>query len=95
MTRDLATKIAGEIFDRVERDRRLIRSDIEEVISDGLLLNAAKGGQAGEPDPVRRAAEALIRLVMREPDVTRNTHYKLDSALAELYRVLTAEGWKP
>ncbi len=43
--RELAVTIARAVFDKIEDDRMLVSSNIEQVIEDQLILHAAKGGQ--------------------------------------------------
>lgn len=100
-SRDLATTIAGNIFNHIEQERTLVRHNIEEVIHDGLLLGAAKEGQ--EPAPIRDAASrelldaaiATVRALMNDTTLFVSTPKVLLGHINHLRVVLLNEGWRP
>ena len=69
--RELAVTIARAVFDKIEGDRMLVSSSVEQAIEDQLILHAAKGGQP-ERDCVtqsvtvgRRDVELFIRFLQK------------------------------
>jgi hypothetical protein len=53
----VADRIAGRVFDRIERDRTLIRQNVAEEIRQGLLLRDAEKTESAE------TAEQLTELL--------------------------------
>lgn len=93
---ELAAALAAKIFDRIEYDGTLIRSSIEEVIRDGVLLDAAKrfssNGSGDLDEDLRQAAIHLVRGVSRDFSMRLSLPHDLLVLISELQRLLQKMG---
>lgn len=96
----LATRIAGELFDRIERDKTLLRSTLEEVIHDELLLFQARRGDAPAPEAgngqaVVEAAKIVVKSLVDDSALLAATPRGLLNKIENLYAALQKTGWHP
>jgi hypothetical protein len=100
---ELAAVIADRVFDRIERDRTLIKSNVRDEIADGLLLGAAKA-ELGSPafpmaqyqgDAVRAAAKELVKLLLDDTQTNLKTPGIVLLKVESMYLALVNEGWRP
>lgn len=100
-SRDLATTIAGNIFNHIEQERTLVRHNIEEVIHDGLLLGAAKegltppqtGGAASRE--LLDAAIGLVRALLNDTTLVVATPNLVLRHIDDVRQALLNKGWRP
>ncbi len=100
--RELASQLAGSIFDHVERERTFMRHSIEEVLHDGILLGQAKtaeapalmiGGAASQE--LRDAVIDMMDLVAHDSALYASMPQKIFAPMNEVYRALLRTGWQP
>ncbi len=100
--RELATQLAGSIFDHVERERTFVRHSIEEVLHDGILLGQAKtaeapalmiGGAASQE--LRDAVVRMMDLIAHDSLLYASMPSKVVAPLNDVYRALLHTGWHP
>lgn len=89
-----AKTITDQIFDRIERDRTLIRQAIEEIVCDGLILHAAKSALPSEHQnlPAERQLEptawGVITMLERDSGLHTKMPYHLLAALGNMNSAL-------
>ena len=93
---ELATALAAKIFDRIEYDGTLIRENIEEVIRDGVLLDAARrfnpNGSGDLDEDLRQAAINLVKELSRDFSMRLSLPHNILAPASELQRLLIKMG---
>lgn len=93
---DLAASLRARVIDRIDTDRAINSSNVEEAILDGLLLNEAKTGRPSQIDynEIFTTAAAIVRLMSDRPIVALSTPYEVIAAIDQNNRALQKQGWK-
>lgn len=94
-THALAAKITTAVIDRIAIDRMCNSANIGDAVVRELAVASLPQPSNAPADPVRAAAENLIRLVLSKPSLSFNTPSELDAAIAKVYHALLSIGWKP